>query len=220
MRRLYPILWVVTLAFVACSDSTNMPTPLPAPPPPRATPSPTPDATADYVVRFEATWSAPTHPNDFPPNPHFSGLIAGTHRADVRFWEPGETASDGIKEMAEKGSKSPLDAIVTAAIEAGQAEFLLSGDGISRSPDAIELGFSVTTDFPVVTVVSMVAPSPDWFVGVSALELIQNGDWSTSSWWSSSPTMPGRTAVRHTIPGTGQPSRECRSRGSRERHCP
>jgi hypothetical protein len=32
-------------------------------------------------------------------------------------------------------------------------------------------------DHPLVTLCSMVAPSPDWFVGVSGLSLLENGEW-------------------------------------------
>lgn len=37
--------------------------------------------------------------------------------------------------------------------------------------------FIITSAFPYVTLVSMVAPNPDWFVGVSGLLLIANGEW-------------------------------------------
>jgi hypothetical protein len=33
-------------------------------------------------------------------------------------------------------------------------------------------------DHPLVTLCSMVAPSPDWFVGVFGLSLIENGQWA------------------------------------------
>jgi hypothetical protein len=48
-------------------------------------------------------------PVDFPPNPHFSGLIGATHNAAAHLWEEGETATPGIEKMAETGAKSPLD---------------------------------------------------------------------------------------------------------------
>jgi hypothetical protein len=36
---------------------------------------------------------------------------------------------------------------------------------------------TVSQRFPLVTLVTMVAPSPDWFVGVSALPLFDAGAW-------------------------------------------
>ena len=47
------------------------------------------------------------------------------------------------------------------------------------SPGTRTVEFDVTTAFPYVTLVTMVAPSPDWFVGVSALPLLANGEWRT-----------------------------------------
>ena len=137
-------------------------------------------ASTSYDVVFESTWSAITHPASFPGNPHFSGLIGGTHRATVTFWAEGSLASDGIQNMAELGSKTPLDSEVEAAIQAGTADGLLSGGGISPSPGTVQLTFDVSVDFPLVTLVSMIAPSPDWFVGVSSFSLLEEGSWVSS----------------------------------------
>ena len=68
--------------------------------------------TAHYELTFEATWSEATHPDNFPPNPHFSGLIGGTHNDQVIFWSSGTLASPGLKSVAETGSTSeamPID---------------------------------------------------------------------------------------------------------------
>lgn len=133
--------------------------------------------TTEYKVTFESTWSAQTHPLGFPVNPHFSGLIGGTHTSQVSFWQPGALASQGIQDMAELGSKTALMQEVQAAIGAGTANAVLSGGGISPSPGSVSLTFQVDDSFPLVTLVSMLAPSPDWFVGVSALSLRENGAW-------------------------------------------
>ena len=73
--------------------------------------------------------------------------------------------------MAETGSKSPLDKEVYSAIIQRKAFKLLSGDGIGSSPGSVELIFKVSEKYPLVSLVSMIAPSPDWFVGVDSLNL-------------------------------------------------
>ncbi len=133
--------------------------------------------TAEYQVTFESTWSAQTHPLDFPSGAHFSGLIGGTHNDKVSFWQVGSLASQGIQDMAELGSKTALTQEVQAASVAGTANAVLSGGGISPSPGSVSLTFNVDEAFPLVTLVSMLAPSPDWFVGVSGLSLRANGAW-------------------------------------------
>ena len=137
-------------------------------------------ASTSYDVVFAALWSANTHPTSFPSNPHFSPLIGGTHEATVTFWAEGSLASPGIKRMAELGQKDPLDSEVEVAIQAGTADGLLSGNGISLSPGTVELTFDINVDFPLVTLVSMVAPSPDWFLGVNSLSLLEEGSWVDS----------------------------------------
>ena len=131
----------------------------------------------EYEVTFEATWSATTHPEDFPPGPHFSGLIGGTHNGNVTFWEVGELASNGIEQMAELGSKTALQNEVNATITAGDALSVLSGGGIAPSPGSVSLQFTISDTHPLVTLVSMIAPSPDWFVGVSGLNLRDGNQW-------------------------------------------
>jgi hypothetical protein len=135
------------------------------------------EISASYNVVFESVWSAGTHPTDFPSNPHFSGLIGATHASDVTFWADGSTASMGMKDMAERGSKGFLTTEVEAAIASGTAAGLLSGGGISPSPGSVQLAFTITVQHPLVTLVTMIAPSPDWFVGVSSLALFDEEAW-------------------------------------------
>lgn len=147
--------------------------PEPICPPPGAAP---PD-TATYQLTFTSDWSAETHPDNFPANPHFSGLIGSTHDSAVVFWEEGALASEGVRFVAEFGYKPVLSDEIKAAIQAGTANSEISGGGIGPSPGSVALQFSVNSDFPLVSLISMVAPSPDWIVGVNSLPL-----WSDSAW--------------------------------------
>ena len=126
---------------------------------------------ARYRLTFNASWSAETHMLNFPDNAHFSGLVGAVHNEQVVFWEPGQIATDGIEEMAETGGKTLILAEVDAAIANGYATAAIDGEEVEASPGAASVEFEVTTDYPQVTVTSMVAPSPDWFVGVHNLNL-------------------------------------------------
>ncbi len=66
---------------------------------------------------------------------------------------------------------------ISDALNAGSAGALLSGGGIGSSPGSVSLTFDIDKDHPLVSLVSMIAPSPDWFVGVHGLSLFENGDW-------------------------------------------
>ncbi len=133
---------------------------------------------ARYRVTFEATWSAATHPEDFPANPHFSWLIGGTHTDQIEFWAVGDTASLGIERMAEWGSITPLDEEIGAAVVAGEAGEVFSSADYTVSPGSMETEFTATPGFPLATVVTMVAPSPDWFTGVAGLDLRDGDAWA------------------------------------------
>lgn len=139
--------------------------------------SPFPAEEARYSVQFIADWSRTTHPIDFPNNPHFSGLIGATHHDGTSLWAPGGTATPGIRNMAETGSKSPLTDEISNLMETGSVGQLLSGGGIGISPGNVALEFNITQSHPLVTLVSMIAPSPDWFIGVHGLSLIDQSGW-------------------------------------------
>ena len=145
----------VIAALAACGDSATEP--------PGELPSP-PDSAA-YSVVFDATWSAATHPTDYPGGAHFSPLIGAVHDDGVRFWASGETATPGIESMAETGGTSTLRSEIRAHLPAAVLS-IISGSGLGTSPASTTISrVVVRADYPLVTLVTMIAPSPDWFVG-------------------------------------------------------
>ena len=135
-------------------------------------------AQARYTVTFESTWSARTHPTDFPgSSAHFSRLVGATHTDAGKLWTVGEAASPGVESMAETGDTAMLLSEVDALVASGTAESALLGDAIARSPGRVELSFDASETHPYVTLVTMLAPSPDWFVGVSGLALRDADGW-------------------------------------------
>ncbi|MBX2880448.1 MAG: spondin domain-containing protein [Granulosicoccus sp.] len=134
---------------------------------------------AVYKVTFNATWSADSHPLNFPANPHFSPLVGAVHSEQAIFWQRGQLASPGIEQMAETGATSVLMTEIQAVIDEGRALSAIKGSGIGTSPGSIEIEVSVNQNYPYITLVSMLAPSPDWFVGTSALPMIsEDGQFS------------------------------------------
>lgn len=175
MTPLFRALVLSTTGILAAcgGGSATDSSPLPAPSPTTGAPA----ATARYQVTFETTWSAVTHPTDFPEDAHFSPLIGGTHSAAARFWQPQGVASDGIEAMAERGRTSPLDTEIQAAINAGTARRVLRGSGVTTLPGTASIDFEIDLEQPLVTLVTMIAPSPDWFAGVHDLSLVERGNW-------------------------------------------
>lgn len=137
-----------------------------------------------YRVEFTATWSEETHPHpdgNFPTaSAHFSPLIGAAHNTDVSFWGVEALASAGIEQMAETGATGLLRGEIAAAIDDGSALAIISGNGAVSPGGTVIDEIEVTTDFPLVTLVTMIAPSPDWFVGISGESLLDEADqWVT-----------------------------------------
>ena len=136
---------------------------------------------ATYSVTFQGTWTTAVTPGGVPSGAHFTTLIGGVHNAGVTFLREGGMASAGVELMAELGGTGTLANEVRAA--GPNALTVLQGRGGSIGPTGSSTinTVTLTTDHPRVTLLTMVAPSPDWFVGVFGLSLLdEQGDWLPS----------------------------------------
>lgn len=146
------------------------------------TPAPQPAATALYRVTFEAAWSPATHPGNYPSGAHFSPLIGASHRPDAesRLFAAGMLAGLGIKDMAERGDNRALRTEINALIGQGRAFQLLDGRAAFNSPGTATDTLRLSLTHPAATVVTMVAPSPDWFAALEAENLLGPDGWATT----------------------------------------
>ena len=87
---------VVLAATAGCGGAGTDPGPGPEPEP-EPPPPPAAATTATYRVVFEATWSASTHPTNFPGGAHFSPLIGAVHNDNITFWARDGTATPGSR---------------------------------------------------------------------------------------------------------------------------
>jgi hypothetical protein len=128
-------------------------------------------------LTFEGLWSRHTHPKDFPSNnwlTKFSDVIGASHTVDYRFWEYGQIASKGLKEVAEHGSTRTLETELKS--QSDHIRTIIKARGISF-PNVTGKTFAVfrvDSKHHLVSLVSMINPSPDWIVGVSGLELCRS----------------------------------------------
>lgn len=133
------------------------------------------------VVRFrvtlQSTWTAGTHPVGYPPNPHFSGLAGAVHDDQLVLWASGAPASDAVEQIAETGGYQLLQQLTGHSSHVWEE---IAGPGIQVSlTDSASYEFGASRSFPFVTILSMLAPSPDWFVGVAGLDLRDGPGWKS-----------------------------------------
>lgn len=132
---------------------------------------------ADYRVTFNSNWNSTDHPIDFPGgSAHFSPLVGNTHNIAGQIWDVGGIATNGIEQMAETGGTSMLNAEIDTELNSGGTESRVNGAG-AGNVDSIEIEMTVSNSHPLFSMVTMIAPSPDWFVGVHDLDLRENGVW-------------------------------------------
>ena len=130
---------------------------------------------ATYSVTFIGNWSAINHPTDFPSGDHFSPAIGMVHKQGAVFFEDGELASEGMEDMAETGGTGLLSTEIDALVTGGMASVTIIGEGLLTGFSEATFQITVTDEFPLVTLVSMIAPSPDWFIAVENVSLLDNG---------------------------------------------
>ncbi|UOQ53793.1 spondin domain-containing protein [Hymenobacter cellulosivorans] len=143
---------------------------------------PSSEPTALYRVTFEATWSAATHPGNYPAGAHFSPLIgvSHTHDAGASLFQPSLPASPGIKNMAELGNNTALRTEINTLIAQGKAFRLLDGRTATASPGSLTDTIRLSQTHSALSVVTMIAPSPDWFAALTVHDLFTGRSWAAT----------------------------------------
>lgn len=129
---------------------------------------------ATYKLTFTGWWTAPQF--TVPFGAHFSPVTGTVHNADHSLWREGSFASPGLEAVAEVGNQSFLLAEIDSVIARKGA---IAPVNMAAAGPAERLSRTVycNTNFSCLSLASMVAPSPDWFVGISSLNLYRNGAW-------------------------------------------
>uniref|UniRef100_H2ZTB1 Spondin-1 n=1 Tax=Latimeria chalumnae TaxID=7897 RepID=H2ZTB1_LATCH len=132
--------------------------------------------TAKYRLTFYGNWSEKTHPKDYPRRAnHWSAIIGGSHSRNYVLWEYGGYASDGVKQVAEYGSPVKMEEEIrqkgneVLTVIKAKAQWPAWQPLIVRPAPSAE--FSVDRTHHLMSFLTMMGPSPDWNVGLSAEDL-------------------------------------------------
>ena len=136
---------------------------------------------AKYRVEVTPLWTKDGFPLEYPAaKAHFSGLIGTAHDSDYRIVRDGQPPSAGLERLSEMGKHDPLDAEINAAIAAGDALALTTSGPLKDFTKTATAEVMVDDAHQWVTLVAMIAPSPDWFAAVVDVNLLENGAWVAS----------------------------------------
>ncbi|SFD38099.1 spondin domain-containing protein [Algibacter pectinivorans] len=147
---------------------------------------------ANFNISITTIWNTTEH-TTLPNNAHWSPLVGATHKnpnAIIEFGIPAPS-TNGIKDVAEIGVNTNFENEINTLISAGNANQYIeqafapfAGNTSTASLSNIE----ISEDFPLITLASMVAPSPDWFIAINSLNL-RSGNNSINNGWKDTFTL-------------------------------
>ncbi|MCA8836984.1 MAG: spondin domain-containing protein [Proteobacteria bacterium] len=171
-----------TLSANNISGSSTAKVTITIPPPTRAFCAPGVVGQRNYTVTITTTWSAAN--NGVLPTGATIGPIFGTfHNRTFFMWQPGSLANDALASYINTDVwKSVFDYIFNNARTGATKAFI----DVSMRP----VGASATQSIPVTTncgsplatFIAKVGPSPDWFIGISRVSLLDaNGQFRNNA---------------------------------------
>ncbi|HEV8363966.1 MAG TPA: spondin domain-containing protein [Gemmatimonadaceae bacterium] len=180
--RVMPQLWSVAalaLAVGACAKEQTDNTPK------QDTATPAMMGSAEYTIVLKSKWTPVNHPFEYPKanpltGPHFSGLIGAAHNESYSIFQEGGLPTPGLERLSEEGKHTPLDEEIKAAIASDKAGMIFETGALRDFGDSLVTTVRVDDAHPLISLVAMVAPSPDWFTGVANVNLMENGAWAAS----------------------------------------
>ena len=131
------------------------------------------EAEAEYEITFQGGWTL----EPLPGGAHFSPLVGATHAAVDEIFAVGGLASPGVEQVAELGTTGVIINEINSKIQNGVAGSLIFRSGNIDNEATVSTTVTTNVDHSRLSLLSMIAPSPDWFVGVNSLDLRENDQW-------------------------------------------
>jgi hypothetical protein len=134
---------------------------------------------ARYTISVTGKWSSP----DFvvPGGAHFTTFVGMIHNSNAWIWKDGLKASPGMELLAEIGNGTTMLNEIDSMITARNASSLLLFVAPSTLIGTRMSSFYCNSNYAQVSFASMLGPTPDWFVGVSGINLYNKKTWVTDT---------------------------------------
>ncbi|CAG9785778.1 unnamed protein product [Diatraea saccharalis] len=137
---------------------------------------------ARYQLTFEGLWSYNTHPKAFPQSQElarFSEVVGASHSKYFSVYKYNTEASAGIKMLAEQGNTTQLEMEIQAELGHG-VRTVIKATAPAKTNLTTLTSFRANKENHLVSLVTGIMPSPDWFLGMANLELCEfkTGQWA------------------------------------------
>ena len=137
-----------------------------------------PFSEASYKIVVTLNWTLPKF--GVPAGAHVTALTGMAHNKDTFLWMPGKLATPGLEDVAEIGNNTKMNAELDALLFNNKAlsKFSIPPPSVTGM---VEMDLTFNTNYPCISFASMIAPSPDWFIGVHNFSLLNNKTWINDS---------------------------------------
>ncbi|KAL9877187.1 uncharacterized protein LOC119638316 isoform X2 [Glossina fuscipes] len=154
------------------------------------------DGLAVYKIVLQTYWTRelfPKHYPDWRPTAQWTKTVGCSHDSSYILYRLGRLASAGVKQFAETGKSDIFDntsgdqqqqlkkSMPSQNIVANKSGFsvfdefnlpaIITGAGRSESK------FFVDSNHSLISLMTRVVPSPDWFIGIDSFQLCLGGSW-------------------------------------------
>jgi hypothetical protein len=133
--------------------------------------------TVTYQIEFTNLWNANDHAS-YPADAHYSPIAVIAHDRGFSLFKLGGLASDSFEDLAELGRTAKLDGDVADAADAGKVKAYVKSAALWPLRDgtpSLAFTIKVPKGTELLSLATMIAPSPDWIVGIDSLPLMKNG---------------------------------------------
>lgn len=131
---------------------------------------------AVFKVEVALDWAVGAD-GEGPADPHWSRLIAVAHSSRYDLFLDGNTASSGLALVATNGRVSVLEAELSEARRRGRAGEPVVLPGLETGTGTFSFEIAGDETLSRLSFATMLAPSPDWFSGVSGVPLLAERGW-------------------------------------------
>ncbi|MGH1468162.1 MAG: spondin domain-containing protein [Bdellovibrionales bacterium] len=126
---------------------------------------------ATYRLTFTSLWEKDDHLGR-PEGAHFSPIVLTVHNENHVLFPIGELTGKGLERVAEVGNPTDLNVEIAEDKRRGNVLSSLNTKNQDVPKQLVQtIDVEVNFGFPLISFVTMIAPSPDWIVGLDSLEL-------------------------------------------------
>jgi hypothetical protein len=130
--------------------------------------------THTFEVTLDSNWNSKDHLSA-PRNAHFSPVVAVTHNSSFDLFNLGSQTSKAIEPLAELGRTAAALETIELANQDGQIiDSVETENMFIRNQKSQSFQVVASEKSPFLSLISMIAPSPDWVVSVSNLKLVSS----------------------------------------------